>query len=84
MSYAVACGIIKAKSRAALAAPARNCDLYETESERQAAFIAYYNETFELTGTSDEISSCELKHDVDGILHEYIDWLFAEAKGEEK
>lgn len=28
MGYAVACGIIKAKSRAALAAPPRNCDLF--------------------------------------------------------
>jgi hypothetical protein len=59
----------------------RNCDVFKTESERRAAFIDWYNETFELKGTYHEIDTCDLKHDVEGILHEYIDWLFAEAKG---
>lgn len=68
---------------AALAKPPRNCDIFKTESERQSAFIAYYNEAFDLKGTSGEISICDLKHDVDGILHEYIEWLFATATEQE-
>lgn len=71
------------KAKAALSTPARNCELYETESERQAAFIAYYNETFDLKGKY-AIDTCDLKHDIEGILHEYIEWLFAEAKGEDE
>jgi hypothetical protein len=66
----------------ALSAPARNCDLYATELERRTAFIDWCNETFDLKGSKDEIDTCDLKHDVDGIVHEYIDWPFAEAKGE--
>lgn len=40
MEYAVACGIIKAKSRAALAKHPRNCDLYATPKEAGEAFIS--------------------------------------------
>lgn len=42
MEYAVACGIIKAKSRAALAAPPRNCDLFATLDDARNAFFADY------------------------------------------
>ena len=68
------------RSEAALSAPARNCDRFDNESEMRTAFIAYYNEAFDLKGSEYEIDTCDLKHDVDGILHEYINWLFAEAK----
>lgn len=69
---------------AAIAAPARNCDVFKTESERQAAFIAFYNEVYDLKGSKDAIETCDLKHDVDGILHDYIKWLFDTAKLETK
>lgn len=68
----------------ALSTPARNCDVFGSEAERRDAFIAWYNETFDLKG-SDAIDTCDLKHDVDGILHDYIYWLLApaaERKGE--
>lgn len=69
------------KAIAALAAPPRNCDRFTSESEMKAAFIDYYNEVWELKGTSSEIDYCDLKHNIDGILHDYIEWLLAEAKG---
>ena len=68
---------------AALSAPARNCDVFGSEAEAKSAFIAYYNEVYDLKG-SDAIDICDLKHDVDGILHDYIQWLFAPAKSETK
>lgn len=68
---------------AALSAPARNCDLFGTEAEAESAFIAYYNEAYDLKGY-DEIDTCDLKHDVAGILHDYIQWLLAPAKPETK
>lgn len=72
--------------RAALAKPPRNCDVFKSEDEAKSAFIAYYNETFGLNGSIDEIGACDLKHNVDGICHDYIQWLLApatERKGEE-
>ena len=65
----------------ALSAPPRNYDLYATEAERLDAFIAYYNETFDLKGEY-AFDTYDLKHNVDGIFNDYINWLFAEAKGE--
>ena len=67
---------------AALAAPPRNCDVFGSEDEAKSAFIAYYNEAYALKGSNYEIDTCDLKHDVDGILHDYIKWLFASAKSE--
>ena len=64
---------LKQIAESALSAPPRNYDLYATEAERLDAFIAYYNETFD---------TYDLKHNVDGIFNDYINWLFAEAKGE--
>lgn len=71
------------KARAVLISTTpRNCDVYETKAERQSAFINWYNETFDLKGSKYAIDTCDLKHNIDDILHEYIEWLFAEAKGE--
>ena len=66
-------------AKAALSAPARNCDVYTTEADRQDAFIAYYNKTFDLKGEY-AFNTSDLKHNIDSILNDYIDWLFAEAK----
>lgn len=77
----IACGIINAKVKRALTEPLRNCDLYATKDEASKAFIVWYNTIYDLNGDEwNEVSSCDLKHNVDGILHEYINWLFAEAK----
>lgn len=65
--------------RDALSAPPRNCDVLKTESKRRAAFIAYFNEAYDLKGSQYAIDTCDLKHDVDGILHDYIKWLFDAA-----
>lgn len=66
---------------AALATPARNCDMFANESEARKAFIVWYNTTYELNGDKwNEISSCDLKHNVDNILQDYIEWLFEPAK----
>ena len=64
----------------ALAAPPRNCDVFKSESEMQAAFIDWYNEVFGLKGSKYAIDTCDLKHDVDGVLHDYIEWLLAPAE----
>lgn len=67
---------------AALSAPPRNCDLYNTEVKAGEAFIVWYNTAYDLDDDElNEVSSCDLKHNIDGILHGYIKWLFAEAKG---
>ena len=71
-------------AHAALAAPARNCDVFKTESERQAAFIAYYNEAYDLEGAGCAIDTSDLKYDVDDILHDYIKWLFDMAESRTK
>ena len=82
------CGVdpveIRDLARAALAKPPRNCDMFETEPEAKSAFIAYYNEAFGLKGSKREIDIGDLKHDVDGILHDYIQWLFTSVKSETK
>lgn len=80
--YLVGCmNSVAQKCEAALSTPPRNCDVYTTEVEAGEAFIAWYNSMYDLSSDeSDEISSCDLKHNVDGILHSYIKWLFAEAK----
>ena len=66
---------------AALATPARNCDMFTNESEARKAFIVWYNTAYELNGDKwNEISSCDLKHNVDNILQDYIEWLFEPAK----
>lgn len=64
------------KAKDALAEPLRNCDVL-AESEMQSAFIDYYNKTFDLKGSFYEVDYCDLKHDIDGILHDYIRWLLA-------
>lgn len=64
------------KARAALEKPPRNCDVYKTKAERQSAFINWHNETFDLKDSKYAIDTCDLKHNIDDILHEYIDWLF--------
>jgi hypothetical protein len=84
VSMAATLATISEVVKSSVSAPARNCDLYKTESERRTAFIDWYNETFDLKGSKYAIDTCDLKHNVDGILHEYIEWLFAEAKGEAK
>lgn len=63
------------RAKAALAEPLRNCDVFESESEMQTAFLDYYNEAFSLKGTSYEIEYYDLNHNVDGILYDYIRWL---------
>lgn len=73
-----------ALAKAALAAPQRNCDIFASESEMESAFVDYYNELFALKGTSDEIGYSDLKHNIDGVLHDYIKWLLAPAKTETK
>ena len=64
----------------ALAAPPRNCDIFKTKSERRAAFIAYFNEAYDLKGSQHAIDTYDLNHNADGILHDYIEWLFEPAK----
>ena len=71
-----------AENKAAIAKPLRNCDVFASESEMKSAFIDYYNELDGLKGTSNEIDYCDLKHNIDGILHDYIEWLLAPAKSE--
>lgn len=66
----------------AIAEPLRNCDVFASESEMKAAFIDYYNELWSLKGTFYEIDYCDLKHDVDGILYDYIKWVLAPVKPE--
>jgi hypothetical protein len=73
-----------AENKAAIAKPLRNCDVFASESEMKAAFIDWYNKVWELKGTWSEIDYCDLKHNVDGILHEYIDWLLAPVRTETK
>lgn len=73
-----------AENKAALAKPLRNCDVFETESEMKAAFIEYYNEKWSFKGTDDVIDYSNLKHNIDGILHDYIDWLLAPVRTETK
>ena len=60
---------------AALAAPARNCDKYTSESDAKRAFLDYRNW---LLG-SDYVLGC-LKHNIDGITEEYAEWLLASAE----
>lgn len=63
----------------ALASPPRNCDIFKTESKRRAAFIAYFNEAYELKGSQHAIDTYDLDHNADGILYDYIEWLFDAA-----
>lgn len=65
------------KAKAALAAPLRNCDVFLAESEIRSAFIDWYNKAFALKGTFYEVDYGDLKHDVDGVLHDYIRWLLS-------
>lgn len=69
-----------AENKAALAELLRNCDVYKTEAEMKAAFIEYYNELWDSKGTFDEIDYCDLKHNINEILHCYIDWLLAPVR----
>ena len=71
---------IRTQIKQALAEPLRNCDVFATEPEMKAAFIEYYNEVWGLKGTDDAIDYCDLKHNIDGILHCYIDWLLAPVR----
>ena len=74
------------RARDALAEPLRNCDRFANEAEASKAFIVWYNTVYELNGDKwNEVSSCDLKHNIDDILHDYIKWLFTpatEKKGE--
>lgn len=73
------------KCFAALSESPRNCDRFANEAEASKAFIVWYNTVYDLNGDKwNEVSSCDLKHNIDDILHDYIEWLFAEAKGEMK
>lgn len=68
-------------AKAALAKPLRNCDRFANEAEARKAFIVWYNTVYELWGDKwNEVSSCDLKHNVDDILQEYIEWLFSPAE----
>jgi hypothetical protein len=67
-------------AKSALAKPPLNCEVFTSESEMKSAFIDYYNEVWSLKGTSDEIDYCDLKHNIDGILHDYIEWLLSPMK----
>lgn len=82
-AFAKACSSTVNKIVDALAKPPRNCDRFETEDEMKSAFIAYYNKTFGLKGT-DKIYYCDLKHNVDNILYDYIKWLLTPMKQEMK
>ena len=68
----------------ALAAPPRNCDRFGSESEMRAAFIAWYNEAFDLKGSKYAIDHCDLKHNINGILDDYIEWLCSTVEPETK
>lgn len=72
--------------KTALAAPPRNCDRFANEAEARKAFIVWYNTVYELWGDKwNEVSICDLKHNVDDILQDYIKWLFSpveDMKGE--
>jgi hypothetical protein len=69
---------IEYQARQALSTPPRNCDLYETPKEAGDAFV---NETCE---TPCEICSVSDRFR-NPLIHECgINWLFAEAKGENK
>lgn len=70
--------------RDALVKPARNCDVFESEAKRQAAFIAYYNKASAIKGTLYEIGVSDLKYNMDSILIDYIEWLFEPEKPETK
>ena len=66
---------------ATLAAPPRNCDRFANEAEARKAFIVWYNTVYELWGDKwNEVESCDLKHNVNDILQDYIEWLFSQAE----
>lgn len=71
-------------ANAALAAPPRNCDRFANEAEARKAFIVWYNTVFGLNGDKwREVSSCDLKRNINDILHDYIEWLYAHATEQE-
>lgn len=59
----------------ALAAPPRNCDLYRTKKERDAAYEDYRKYVI-MSNSNPYIAEAEMMSKED--------WLFAEAKGEAK
>ena len=72
MEYAVACGIIKAKSRTALAKPPRNCDIMDWRT----AWAKWRTElhTQKPCGYAEVVSGTE----------QFMDWYMSEAKGDAK
>jgi hypothetical protein len=69
------------KCKAALAAPARNCDRFNNADE----LIAYYGDEGMKEGwkeLKEKIKNGEYEFAIDFVL--MIDWLFAKAKGEKK
>lgn len=67
--------------KSALAEPQRNCDRFANEAEARKAFIVWYNTVYGLYGDKwNEVSSCDLKHNVNDILQDYIEWLFSSAE----
>lgn len=75
IGYDVACGIIKSKSRAALYAPPRNCDLFDTKDKAREAFQKLRGHRI--------LADVSLWDDRDEI-EALFDWLFAKPKGETK
>ncbi len=72
MEYAVACGIIKAKSRTALAKPPRNCDIMDWRT----AWAKWRTElhTQKPCGYAEVVSGTK----------QFLDWYMSEARGEAK
>lgn len=69
MGFDVACGIIKSKSRAALSAPPRNCDLFG--GDPKMLYTAWFDWTASPSGMND-----------DGTVKlTYGEWLLERAKG---
>ena len=55
--------------------PKRNCEKYLTEHEAKIAFLEYYNNLYMLE-EKDKVDFADLKHNVDGLLREFVEWLF--------
>ena len=74
------CSVI-IKARDALNLGRRNCDRFANEADARKAFIVWYNTVYELNGDKwNEVSICDLKHNVNDILQDYIEWLFSPAE----
>lgn len=79
MGYDVACGIIRSKARAALAAPARNCDRYADELDAQLAFL---NDVWLISvGKNTMLEKDKFENWTEQMKTRYGRWLFAPAEG---